>query len=98
MNRIFSISNKKNNGLWFAARDVNEAIKLAIALGHVRNPANAHTSDITDKLLGRPGVKEIIDSENQGHCYCQGEALTIDEIMAGHKSKPWVWKMSIINR
>ena len=90
MNQFFDVANSKGQGCWISAKDKNDAVQVAVALGHVKKASSAKVSDPIDmsKDSAYDSVKEILESGKRGQFAKVIQPLNIFEVLAGKKGEP----------
>jgi hypothetical protein len=89
--KIFNVVNAENFGAFIMAEDKEDALDVALNIGHIRAKGGGPVTDITDQVSGEPGMRELIDQKYRGRLAKQLSAYTFDEALAGVKKNDARW-------
>jgi hypothetical protein len=93
MNQFFDVANSQGIGCFISAKDKEDAVQVAVALGHVKKASSARVNGPMDmsKDSAYGSVKEILESGKRGQFAKQIQTLNIMDVLAGKKRKPGKW-------
>jgi len=63
------------------ARDAEDAVQIAIQIGHMRVPNRKPIVDLTERLIDEPGIKELMDQGFRGRLMKKLPSSTWEDVV-----------------
>jgi len=89
MKKMYDVSNSSNNGLWICADNENDALDIAIKVGHIKKRKCAKIYDITNDSLKDDDtntLQPILNGNMNGTLAFSVPSYSLTEIIQGIKN------------
>ena len=94
MNRMYNVGNANHIGFWCAAASPEQAVAIALRARHVRKPATANVTDVTDAMLARDSASKslrlILAQGTTGRLTKRMQSMTMQQVVQGVSRTEWV--------